>query len=212
MVKIPSERIPTIYAQLMEQIKVRIQAAQESMKMGVERKDSPFAYLHAEFCYLQIRRVVELIALAVVVAHNEEEEFRINGLVGNWNADRIFGELEKLSPLAFPKPFKVNNGAAVDDVVIQDRGYLTKQSMMKIYHECGKLLHVGSLKELTKARRHYDVGEISKWLNRFIRFLDAHVVTLPNMRAMLIVQMASGHGNSVICQMFALAPAEVQPR
>ena len=58
---------------------------------------------HAEFCHLQMRRVSELIAIAVLVAHNELPDFRKKELVKDFNADNLLRQLGKLNAEAFPQ-------------------------------------------------------------------------------------------------------------
>lgn len=204
MVQIPEASIPAIYARFMEQVKVRIAAAQKAMHDTYERRGEPDAFLTSEFAVLQIRRVTELIALAVLVAHNEFAEFRTNKFVEEWNADTIFARLAKLSNTAFPEPFTIGpieNDQA--DILIDATGHLTKSELGSIYHQCGERLHTGALKKLLK-RKPYELGEIQGWCNRIVRLLDHHVVLLPGMKKSMIVIMSSNPDGKVLCRLETL--------
>jgi hypothetical protein len=148
MVIIPEASIPATYRQFMEEVKTRLAAAREALKDAYAKRDQADAYLMAEFAVLQVRRVTELVALGVVVAHNEIEDFRTNKLVGQWNADALFGHLAKLSDTAFPEPFIIRSvdEAGNASIRIDAAGPLRKSELANIYNRCGELLHTGKLK------------------------------------------------------------------
>jgi hypothetical protein len=50
----------------------------------------------AEFCYLQLRKICELIALGCLIAHGDVKLVHTAKLLNEWNADRIISVLEKL--------------------------------------------------------------------------------------------------------------------
>ncbi len=100
--------------------------------------------------------VCELIALACLVAHGDLT--KSNRLTKTYQADRIVSELEKLHADFFPKPYTMTAtispaGLHLDAV---KSGFITKAEFLKLHHEwCGAILHRGSLKNLTSAKREY---------------------------------------------------------
>lgn len=205
MVLIPEEDIPATYARFMEQVKMRIAAAQRAMRDSYEKRGSPDSFLMAEFAVLQIRRVAELIALAVLVAHNEIADFRTKKFVKQWNAEAIFSHLAKLSDTAFPEPFTMS-AADEDDVVdifIDATGHMSKSELASIYSKCGERLHAGALKSLEKPKQH-SLGEIQTWCNRIVHLLNHHVVLLPEMKKSMVVIMASNPDGNVSCRLETL--------
>jgi hypothetical protein len=212
MVKIPEEAIPGTYRQFMEEVKVRLAASRTALKAAYRRLERPDTYLLAEFAVMQVRRITELVALGVVVAHNEIDDFRTNKLVDQWNADALFGQLAKLSDTAFPEPFTVTatdkDGNA--SIFINPENHMTKAELTSIYNKCGSLLHSGKLKSLGKPKR-YDLGEIQQWCIRLIRLLDHHVILLPGMQRSMIVFMAHEPDGHVHCQLSPLVKESGPP-
>jgi len=211
MVKISQEAIPSIYSGFMEEIKVRIEAAKLALQNAADQMETnPAAYLHVEFCYLQIRFVTELIALAVLVAHNNIDDFRTNRFIGEYKADAIFGRLTQLNKDGFPQPFTPGavNTEGLMDAVVSTKGHLTSVGLAKIYHDCGDRLHTRSLKRLVQLGRRYDLGEAQSWYRQIMRLLEFHVIFLPEMKRSLIVFMAYTPDGHVHCELRDLARVE----
>lgn len=101
---LPKTALPQLYATIMREIKVRLDAVGGSARRAFETNGSSSALLDCEFCYLQLRRITELIALAVLLAHNGVAEFRRKKLMKEWKAADLIEMLAGLSDDAFPEP------------------------------------------------------------------------------------------------------------
>lgn len=148
----------------MEQIKERLEAVSSEIRLANEERADFASVVRAESACVQIRKVTELLALAVVVAHNEIETFQSDKFTGKWNADRIFGALAKLNAEAFPVRFTID-GVTEDgyaNAIIDEEGYLTRDGLSTIYSDCSTLLHVGTLKDLISKPKVIDIGEIQR--------------------------------------------------
>lgn len=142
-----------------------------------------------------------MIAMAVLVLHNEIEDFRTKKFVTQYHPRTIFKKLGELSDTAFPDAFEVthhDDGAIVEITVVKE-GHLTKSNLVKIYDDCGDKLHLGTLKHLAKGRKIYDLDEVNGWLNAIFRLIRQHVVLLPDKRKSIVVFMAYGAEQNVHC-------------
>ena len=189
----------------MEEVKDRRDAAVKTLAKA-HHDDPPYGYLDIEFCYLQVRRICEMLALAVLIAHNEIDGFRSKKLMKEWNADALFGELSKLNATSFPRAarFAPDDQAGVYVATIANEGMLTRAGLTKIYHACSQGLHAGSLRRMLEhGPLRYNVTDVVSWLHEIVRLLDTHVVMLPNGK-MMTVEMTGGPDDSVICHMDVL--------
>lgn len=181
----------------MEEIKTRLKAVEVALRRIRELKGTGNGFLHAEFCYLQIRMICELIALAVLTAHNEVPEANTNALLERWNADDIFDRLTKLNPHCYPSPIQEAQSSGPQGLHFEDRqgDYLKRSDLKRTYHACGEHLHRGVLRHVYEGRaKTYDPGQINRWASAIHRLLETHAVLLPDMNTVLFVNMADADG------------------
>lgn len=114
-------------------------------RQGSQRREEPDAFLSVEFAYLQLRRITELMALAVLVAHNQVEDFRTSRFLERWNADTIFGILARLNEDGFPAPIRMNDVPSElrathgnHQIEIIREGHLTKSQLVKFIMRAAK--------------------------------------------------------------------------
>jgi hypothetical protein len=76
MERIPDEDLALLYASLMSEVKSRLQKLH--LDINLQRIPSPHVekVFRAEVCYLQLRRITEIVAVAVLLAHNPYQAFR----------------------------------------------------------------------------------------------------------------------------------------
>lgn len=187
---------------LMEEIKERRDAAITTLAKA-HHTNPPYNYLDIEFCYLQVRRICEILAIAALIAHNEIDSFRANKFIKAWNADDLFTKLASVNTTAFPRAarFEAEEEAGVFVATIENEGYLTREAFTQIYHQCSAGLHAGTLKRLLDyGPKQYNVKDVISWLDEIVRLLNIHVVVLPNGK-MMSVEMIGGYNGSVICHL-----------
>lgn len=203
MVQLHSDDIPRAYASLMTQVKERIAQANHWLRIGGKPPHDWNSIFLIEGCYLQVRKIIETLALAVVIAHNESETFRTKTLVKKWNAQSLFNELQKLNNTAFPVAISIESETTTKlaNVVVHTKNYYSKSDISRIYNVCGARLHTGTLRSMTRKPVPYKLNEIEKWLNELQRLLNTHMIRLPNLEATLITCMATPPGGSVQCSM-----------
>ncbi|NML09185.1 hypothetical protein HHL08_03320 [Sphingobium sp. AR-3-1] len=213
MTKLPASMLPQLYAQLMEEVKERLDAVEDQSQQAQRAIGKPAGYIHCEYAYLQIRKVIELIGIAVLLAHNEIDDFRTRDFMKAWNAEALFGRLEKLSNDAFPEPATEENidtekGSA--DLLIGDSTDTNRRKLKEIYLACSEGLHAGSLSNLIKSGgKRYDIGKFVEWKNFIVSLLNHHVILLPDRKSIMIVIMSSLPKGAVHCRFERLVENDI---
>jgi len=194
----PQAKRDSLYATLMGEIKTRVQSIYVSLSRIKADRNAPTAFTDVESCVLQIRFICELVALGALLAH---EGLGLNKrLRKDWNAEAIFDALSKVNPHCFPHPVKAERDATGRLNIGSPPGlFLNRQGLQKIYSECGRLLHRGSLKQAPIGfAKNYDVDEINVWLNELKKLLSDHVVLILPEGQILLVHMFGGPTGEVV--------------
>lgn len=165
------------YADCMEEIKKRTRVIQ-----GFLGRECHAIYLQTtvESICLQIRKILELIAMASLVANETEYKKHRANFSRDWHAKRILENLEKANPAFYPQPTRQildkNSGRVIETVKIAS-GFLTRKEYEKLYDRCGGILHADN--PFSKKR---DIEsffqEIPSWLEKIIALLNHHEIQL----------------------------------
>lgn len=119
------------YCDVMEEIKRRTTVLQAFLR---GQWHTFYKATTIESACLQIRKVLELIALGSLVLNRKEFE-RINAEFAKcWNARLILQNIERLNPDFYPNPIQDVNGQLVDI----KSGFLTRKKFPKVYKKCWK--------------------------------------------------------------------------
>jgi hypothetical protein len=165
----------SLYSGLMAEALLRIYAIDHGTlnKTGLQ---SPFV---VEFCYLQLRKIAEIMAIGCLVAHGDIKEAA--SLHGEWNADKIIKRLSGLGGDFFPAPVTLGNGpdGYVKSFTRLATG-LTKEEMLQIYYECDRYMHAGTLKKLLKPKNPLRVNypDITAKAQKFRSLIESHTVLI----------------------------------
>lgn len=177
------------YLAFMQEIKWRFKCTIE--RLGAIRA-SPQATHHiidAELCYLQLRFICELVALASLSAHHE---FGLNkDLLKAWSADDIFTRLEAINPFCFPAPITltVDRDRNKQFSHSPDRA-LSKQDLCDIYGQSGNALHRGRLKHMLASKtKYYDLDRLEASMQSIWLLLAEHLILFPATGKALLVHM-----------------------
>jgi hypothetical protein len=196
------------YASLMEEVKYRHAAIQQVLD---GRTGLPHLVAH-ELGYLQLRYTCELIALGCLVAHGDIPAVQSKRLRKAWAADEIINTLDRLHPDFFPHavkqvalpPDQVPDGStnAYDLPRLSD-GFLTKDELIALYHECGTVLHRGSLDKLhLRPQRHADTQKLREYLARIVALLNHHTIQPVDPQYLYIIMMKTDSTGNVQANLF----------
>lgn len=194
------------YADLMEELKVRLQAIEAALA-GTTNLSPPFVQ---DFCYLQLRMIAELIALACLLAHGDIEAARSSVLRSSWDADKIVKTLTNLHPDFFPYPVRrehlPDGSIHMHDV---EPGYLTRDEMLEFLGKIGNRLHRGSLKNVLKNMNavQNNYPDIVKWHDKVVRLLNEHRIKFADGLSLYYVALMEGSMNNRVGVVLAESPA-----
>ncbi len=192
-----SSAMRDLYCDLMEEIKRRI-AVITNITAGLLPLPRIVAY---EICYLQLRMVCELIALACLAAHGDLPEAKGKKLSKAYNADEIIKQLEKLHSNFYPVPSRQICNAQTgrpERVEPITQGYLKKEDLLRLYGECGDVLHRGNLRHILSGKeKEISFEKISAWTQKIMTLLNHHQIQLIREDEMFWVLMQSGTDGKV---------------
>ena len=189
MVEIPKDDIQQLYASLMSEVKARLAFVEDQLRELPKLKGDPIRQgFLLESCYMHLRRVTELVALAVLAAHNPIPEFREKKFVKEWNPDALFKSLERLNPEAFPQPvhhFDEGQNEIVGEYVQilkpAKPSFEVRDEICRIYNEGGDKLHTGHLKTILRDRnKPYSEEFVRGAFTNLYKYLHQHVTILPD--------------------------------
>lgn len=171
----------------MEIIKKRMDAIS---KIGNREQTTLFRFTNIEFMALQIRKVIEHIAMSNLVVNSSLYKEYNDKFASNWNARLIFRDLERINPSFYPIPVKIVDNE-YDDIKTIDPltdGFLTKDEAIKVYNRCGSLMHVENPfgKQIDYA---YYETQIIVWYKKIMVLLATHLIKLVDDQFMYYITM-----------------------
>jgi hypothetical protein len=199
------------YCKCMEEIKLRVEAVNAILQ---KRCKTLCIATNIEFMCLQIRGILELIALASLVTDEKEYKTRSKELASNpWNAKVILREIERVNPNFYPVPgkqIKDPKTNKVKEVIDVSEGYLSREEFPSVYNKCSDVIHshpfyAGGFDYLTLE------NDIPIWIRKIRTLLNHHQIQLLNEKEQLwIIMKADSDGKVHTALMERLEPSEFQ--
>ena len=113
-----------LYLNNMQEIKWRIEALDE---IRFEKKTTRFFQTNIDFCVVQIRKILELIALSALVSDADIYKNKLGKIETMWNARLILQDIERIHPEFYPQPICQDSCDTNHWIDITD-DYLTKDT------------------------------------------------------------------------------------
>ena len=184
------------YSNCMEEIKRRVEVVESLLAKSIT---TPYLITNTEFACIQIRKILELTALAAVVANKTEVERVAENLERLWNAKDILKKVAIANPKYYPHPIilqGLNGDPNNTRTQPAKKGYLTQDDFINIYTRCGSLLHAQNpfAKEKEFSQTYNVIG---KWLDKIKKLLNQHIVNLTDESIMIMVLMNFGYQEKV---------------
>lgn len=133
-----------------------------------------------ETIFLQLRNVLELIALGSLVANVDEYSRQQKKFAQHWHAARILDDLRAVNPNFYPVPgvqVKDQTTGKVRAVESPKKPFLTKTDFVTLYEMCGGILHAenpfGQPRDIAKYEK-----EMGAWLDKTVALLNHHQMQL----------------------------------
>lgn len=180
------------YKAILSEIRSRIDAIDHCMnkKTGLDRP------LEWEICFLQLRKICELIALGCLVAHGDIPDVHGKTLSKAWHPKTIIDELQQLRPKFFPiaAEYKgTSNGIKAFGPVRSK--HLTKEQLLDIYGKAGDALHSGNLRAIARPRAiTMDFAQLEEWTQSIIDLMRVHFIFSADSEAGLICVLKDAKG------------------
>ena len=190
------EELMSYYKNTMIEIKRRNKAIYDALN-GFD-PEQPKIIL-AEFCYLQIRFICELIALGCLVIHGDLQNNN-NKINKEWHAGNLIKQLKKLHPEFYPFPTNqiLNSQGKVERWEdIKDR-FFSKKDLIKTYGMLGNRLHRGNLNNLISGK-DYEISfdEIHEIATNIRNLLSHHNIQMVDPNFMIVTVMETGKDDDV---------------
>ena len=198
------ELLLSTYCAIMDTVSDRLDAIAESIAEAKANPQHPNSWRNADFCYLQVRKCVEYVALAVLSAH-QTNDYECEKLENAYKADVIFNDLARLNPHGFPKAVQMETN-------VQGPGHhhvalcrtLSRRRLKRIYDACAVHLHAGTLSNIVNQTvPPYDLPRVVAWREELASLLAQHQVMLPHVGLAMIVWLKepeSGRSKAIIGQ------------
>lgn len=177
-----------LYCNIMEEIKKRTNAIKLIIN-GIA--NTGYKATNVEFCYMQIRKILELISLGSLVANHKEFEKQSKKYEKFYHAERILKDIASVNPFYYPRPINeesTNNETIKSNIIDLKDGYLTENQFIKLYEKCGKIAHAenpfGS-----KIDYGYYEKNILEWVDRIVKLLNSHTIKLLDDDNLYIIHM-----------------------
>lgn len=194
------------YAMFMYEIKYRLNVISRAVSaFGVGPALTGYRESDIEVCFLQLRKILELMMFASLVAHAAVgKELQKNIVDREWNASKILAYLERENPQFFPEA--IRPGERVEDHILQMtpvEGALTQQEFRTLNDRiCGKYLHAS--RDLSTLHDHASLfQEIAEWANKIKNLLSSHWIIVSNERAFAVLLATNPDGHVQVMPMEA---------
>lgn len=191
------------YADCMEEIKKRTEVVNGFL---TRQCHAIFVQSTVESIALQIRKILELIALASMVANKAEYARHRKNFQKDWSAKRILDTLEEANPNYYPVPNRqiVDEGTGeVRSLENLKSGFLTKQNFATLLDKCDRLLHADNPFSVKQNPSSF-LESVPAWMEKIRRLLNHHTIQLIDEDQQLWVLMEAKSDGKVYVYEFQL--------
>ena len=134
-----------------------------------------------EACYLQFRKILELIAFGSIVGNKELYSKQYTDFSKHWNAKRILQGMEKINSEFYPRPIEhnksSNNISEFEWNEIPENKYLTQSEFIELYNKCGAIMHsVNPYGKKIDTDKYFN--DIDYWLAKIFGLLNCHSIVI----------------------------------
>ena len=187
-----SDERARVYLHCMLEIKERLKLIEDTAALKAP------ALFRKEICYLQLRYICELVAMALLTAQGDFKTQR--AFTTEYSPPKIFAELVKLYPHFFPQPAAITSVGNEHHVQAGEKpGAYSEKELVDLWQKAGSHLHRASYK-------HYlnktfgpapDLSEIQSHVTGLVQLLECHILHVQTNLAyplLLNVIMDNGEG------------------
>lgn len=156
-------------------------------------------FVRVESLVLQVRKILELVALGSMVANESEYRKANDAFAEHSRADIILRDIERINPHFYPTPAKQTKSQQdgvdhhlefIDD---PNESYLRKGDFPKIYKKCGGLMHAQNPYGSQRDYGYYE-SNVTTWMKKVEKLLTVHVIRLLDDDNYYLIQMKAADG------------------
>ena len=175
------------YCQVMEGVKRRTKVVRHFLG---QPNHALYQAAAIESACLQVRKILELVALGSLVANQDIWNGSLRELRNAWNANDILKRLRTVNPDFYPQPVVEVplTGPAKSDIKDLTEGFLTEGMFCDLYGKLGEVLHA---KNPLGPPTDYDywLEAIPQQMNLIIKLLNSHKIKLLDDPNMFLIHM-----------------------
>lgn len=168
---------------------------------------SPFV---REYCYLQLRMLCELIALACLVAHGDIVASSSKELPKLYEPGKIFRRVSELHPDFYPVPCVPQRTADGWHLAEYEKPFLRREQLETLWNDCGAILHRGSLKKLVSSTTPFqnNFRDVNEWGQKILNLLSVHrILHREGSSGLIVFMQVDDLGGAVQVESFESLPA-----
>jgi hypothetical protein len=151
---------------------------------------TPYPFTNIEFTVLQIRKIIEHIAMGNLIANKELYSKYNSRFAHDWNARSIFTDIERINPKYYPEPIKIDKSNEHDEFLPFTEIYMTKDDAISIYQKCGALMHVANPYGSQIDIEYYE-DKVKEWYKNIINLTNRHIIHMVDGERMFFIVMKS---------------------
>ncbi|RYD88409.1 MAG: hypothetical protein EOP50_19150 [Sphingobacteriales bacterium] len=164
------------------------------------QNDIRFRTNMVENCCLQIRKSIEVLAFASLVANKQAYASIDAKFHKEWNSMELMRRLNKLNPDFFPTAveFEPNPTYPASRQAKPDSGKaLTREDAVKIYSKCSEVIHSRNPFN-TPVDITYYYEAIANWVEKIDELIAGHMVTLTGTSNRWLFQLVDVNGKTEV--------------
>jgi hypothetical protein len=144
----------------------------------------------AELACLNLRKVLELLAFASLIANKEKYAEAHETFARHWKAKSLLTNLERLHPDFYPTPiaFGEPNADGIKTFVDVKEPYLTRDDFEFLYDQSSQLLHTQNPYGQVVSVLDFRLS-LSEWVHRIQTLLSVHYMRLVGSTSLWVVMM-----------------------
>ena len=180
--------LPTVmYCNCMDDIKQRLLKVNKILSGHSPMKHEG---LDGEVVCLLIRKSLEQIAFASLIAQKEVYAKVHADFAKTWHVKRLLERIEAIHPDFYPKPaaFPTVETGRVKHLIDVNDGYLTRDDFVVLYGICSEILHTWNPYR-AEPRTINTLRPLAEWVHRIQRLLDLHYIQLAGQNGVWVIQM-----------------------
>lgn len=156
---------------------------------------------------LQLRKILESIAMGLLVANKDEYSEVCANFATHWNAEYLIGDVERVNPNFYPEPITEEPSSREEvksDWKKRKSDYLTKEDFIKVYKKCGAIMHAGNPYGSRVDYSWYEKS-LPRWRQQVINLLSSHTIRLVNDSNLYLIHLEEDRDERVHYYVFTPA-------